>query len=59
LRNPAEARTRIVNRLAKPFHAGNAIIHRNDCTHQVLTTVVAQQPSSQANLLLTFIFTDR
>jgi hypothetical protein len=59
LLNPAKARTRIGDRLAKPFHAENAIIHRNDRTHRSLTAVVAKQTFSQANLLLTNIFTDQ
>jgi len=59
LLNPAKARTRIVDRLAKPFHAENGITHRNDRTHRIITAVVAQQPFSQGNLLLTIILTDR
>jgi hypothetical protein len=59
LRNPARASKGIVDRLAKPFHAEHAIILRNDRTHRIITAVVAQQPFSQANLLLTIILTDR
>lgn len=35
LRDPAEARTRRVDRLATPFQAENAIICRNDGTHRI------------------------